>query len=71
MEVQLKMISRETARRQRAFRRAAAAWQSGKPHKAWEILDADGLGDPQTWREFQRQALQRARRTYQVRMARG
>ena len=64
------MISEQAARRQRALRRAAAAWQNRKPHAAIEIILAAGLGDA-TAREFVRQATSQARRTYQVRMARG
>lgn len=64
------MISRDAARRQRALRRAAYAWQAGKPHQAMEIILAEGLGDA-TAREFVRQATATARRTFHVRMARG
>jgi hypothetical protein len=64
------MISRDASRRQRALRRAAYAWQAGKPHRAVEILLAEGLGDA-TVREFVRQATSQARRTFHVRMARG
>ena len=63
------MISEQAARRIRAFRRASVAWRNGKPHAAIEIILA-GLGDA-TAREFVRQATNQARRTYQVRMARG
>lgn len=70
MEGQLHMISEQAARRQRALRRAAVAWRNGKPHAAVEIILAAGLGDA-TAREFVRQATSQARRTYQVRMARG
>lgn len=62
------MITREAAHRRRAYRRAAYAWSSGKPHRAWEILAASGYGDQ--WQDFQREALRRARRTFKVRMAR-
>jgi hypothetical protein len=62
------MISREAARRQRVFHRAAYAWNNGKPHQAWEILAQEGYGDH--WRDFQTEALRRARRTYTVQMAR-
>jgi hypothetical protein len=64
------MITEQAARRQRALRRAAGAWRNGKPHQAVEIILAAGLGDAAA-REFVRQATHRARRTYQVRMARG
>ena len=64
------MITREAAQRQRTLRRAAYAWQAGKPHTATEIILAAGLGDAVA-REFVRQATGRARRTFQVRMARG
>ena len=64
------MINEQAARRIRAFRRASVAWHNGKPHAAVEIILAAGLGDA-TAREFVRQATNQARRTYQVRMARG
>jgi hypothetical protein len=64
------MISEQAARRRRALRRASAAWQAGKPHQAVEIILASGLGDAAA-REFVRQATNQARRTFQVRMARG
>ena len=64
------MISREAARRARTFRRAGYAWQAGKPHRAVEIILADGLGDAVA-REFVREVTGRARRTFVVRMARG
>ena len=62
------MISREAARRQRAYRRAAYAWTHGKPHTAWEILAASGYSDQ--WRDFEKEAFRHARRTFKVRMAR-
>lgn len=60
------MINEDAARRRRALRRAAGAWQNGKPHRAWEILAAAGYED--LWPKFQRQALGHARRTFVVRM---
>lgn len=64
------MITREAARRQRTLRRAAYAWQAGKPHQAVEIILAAGLGDSVA-RDFVREATGQARRAFTVRMARG
>lgn len=52
--------------RHRTFTRAAAAWQAGKPHTAWEILADAGLQDE--WPVFQRVALRLARRRFVRRM---
>lgn len=60
------MIKESAARRQRALRRAAGAWQQGEPYRAWEILAASGYED--LWPEFRRQALRTARRRFVVRM---
>lgn len=48
--------------RLRVLTRAAQAWEAGRPHQAWQILDRAGMGDE--WREFQRVALQHARRRF-------
>ena len=66
------MISDQSARRIRAFRRAASAWNQGKPHRAWEIIATAGLDDPDgAWRAFRTEACRRARRVFQVRLAAG
>lgn len=55
-----------TIERRRAYRRAALAWQAGKPHTAWEILATSGLADE--WPYFQRVALRIARGRFVARM---
>lgn len=55
--------------RRRVLARAAQAWTEGHPYTAMAILTDAGMGD--LWPEFRDEALRRARRTYEVRMARG
>lgn len=57
------------APRAAVIRRAAQAWNAGKPHTAWEIITTAGYGEP-GWRAFQRVALRRARDRYQARLRR-
>lgn len=54
--------------RRRVFRRAAVAWQSGKPHTAWEILAESGFQDE--WPRFRKVALRIARGRFTAAMAR-
>ena len=48
-----------TSDRRRVWKRAALAWQAGKPHQAWEILAQAGYAHE--WHRFQRVALRIAR----------
>lgn len=54
--------ARTASHRQRALDRAVAAWRSGKPHTAWQILSDAGMAD--YWPTFQRTALRVARKRY-------
>lgn len=50
------------SKRHRTLMRAVRAWQAGRPHQAWEILDQAGMGE--VWPEFKRVALDQARQRY-------
>ena len=50
------------------FKRAAVAWQAGKPYTAWEILAQSGLQDE--WPAFRKVASRIARARFNAAMAR-
>jgi hypothetical protein len=45
------------------LRRAAAAWEAGRPHEALDILSEAGMRE-EYWPQFQRTALGHARARY-------
>lgn len=60
------MVRQRSNARVRAIRRAVQAWNSGKPHVAWETLATAGYAD--YWPIFQRVVLRHARARFLNRM---